>query len=55
MGDDRAQDAKGKAKEKFGNLSGNEDLQRKGRSDQAKASVKDKIGNVIGALRGKKR
>ncbi len=55
MGDDRAQDAKGRAKEALGNLSGNEGLERKGKSDQAKASVKDRVGKIIGSLTGKKK
>ncbi len=54
MGDDRVQDAKGQAKEKLGGLTGNEDLERKGKSDQAKASLKDKVGKVVDAVRGKK-
>ncbi len=55
MGDDRAQDMKGKAKEAAGNLTGNPGLERKGKSDQAKAGIKGKIGDALASLRGKKR
>ena len=53
MGDDRVQDLKGRAKEAAGDLTGNEDLERKGQSDQAKASLKDKVGKVANTVKGK--
>jgi uncharacterized protein YjbJ (UPF0337 family) len=53
MGDDRVQDLKGRAKEAAGDLTGNEDLERKGQSDQAKASMKDKVGKVADAVKDK--
>ena len=46
MGDHRAQDVKGKIKEAAGDLTGNEDLEAKGKTDQAKADVKEKVGDL---------
>ena len=37
----KAQDIKGKVKEKVGSATGNDDLEAKGRSDQAKSALKD--------------
>ncbi|MHB1445111.1 MAG: CsbD family protein [Acidimicrobiales bacterium] len=37
----KAQEMKGKVKEKVGSATGNEDLEAKGRSDQAKSALKD--------------
>ena len=37
----RAQDLKGKMKEKVGTATGNKDLRAKGKTDQAKAGLKD--------------
>ena len=53
MGDDRVQDLKGRAKEAAGNLTGDEDLEHKGKSDQAKASVKQKVGKVVDSVKDK--
>ena len=53
MGDDRVQDLKGRAKEAAGDLTGDEDLQRKGQTDQAKATIKGKVGNVVDAVKDK--
>ena len=53
MGDDKVQDLKGRAKEATGNLTDNEDLENKGKSDQAKASVKEKVGNVVDSVKDK--
>lgn len=36
-------DAKGRAKEAVGDLTGDEDLQREGEVDQVKGDVKDKV------------
>jgi uncharacterized protein YjbJ (UPF0337 family) len=36
-----AQDVKGNVKEAAGKLTGNQDLENKGKSDQAKSAVKD--------------
>ncbi len=41
-----AQDLKGKAKEAAGKLTGNEDLEGEGKSDQAKSAVKD-VGEKV--------
>lgn len=37
----KAQDLKGQAKEKIGEVTNNRDLEAKGKTDQAKAAVKD--------------
>lgn len=37
----KAQDLKGKAEEAVGSVTGNEKLEREGKSDQAKAALKD--------------
>ena len=36
-----AQDVKGKIKETVGGATGNKDLERKGKADQAKSAIKD--------------
>lgn len=41
-----AQDIKGKVKETAGKATGNEQLERKGKSDQAKSAVKD-VGEKV--------
>ena len=53
MGDEKIQDLKGQAKEAAGNLTGNEDLENKGKSDQAKASIKEKLGEVVDTVKDK--
>ena len=53
MGDDKVQDAKGQAKEGIGKVTGNEDLENKGKSDQAKASLKGKIGDAVKSVKDK--
>jgi uncharacterized protein YjbJ (UPF0337 family) len=47
------EDAKGKAKEAAGDLTGDEDLKRKGQLDQAGASVKKKVGDGVDRVKGK--
>jgi len=42
----KLQDVKGKVKETVGKVTGNEDLEHKGKTDQAKASVKD-VGEKV--------
>ena len=56
----KAQDMKGKVKEKVGSSTGNKDLRNKGKTDQAKAGlkdagekVKDAGSKVKDAVRGK--
>jgi uncharacterized protein YjbJ (UPF0337 family) len=41
-----AQDLKGKAKEAAGKLTGHQDLENEGKSDQAKSAVKD-VGEKV--------
>ena len=53
MADERVDDLKGRAKEAAGDLTGNDDLQREGKADQAGASVKDKVNKVADAVKGK--
>lgn len=43
---DNADDAKGRVKEAAGDLTGDEDLQREGKVDQATGKVKDVVGDV---------
>jgi uncharacterized protein YjbJ (UPF0337 family) len=54
-------ETKGRAKEAAGDLTGNDDLQREGKADQAGASVKemaekakDKVGDAVDAVKGKR-
>ena len=42
----KLQDVKGKVKETVGKVTGDEDLEKKGKTDQAKASVKD-VGEKV--------
>ena len=53
MADDRIDDLKGRAKEAAGDLTGNDDLQREGKADQAGASVKEKVNKVADAVKDK--
>lgn len=46
MGDGTFDDMKGRAKEAAGDLTGDRDLQREGKVDQATGSVKDKVGDA---------
>ena len=46
MGDGSGDDAKGRVKEAVGDLTGDKDLQREGKVDQATGSVKDKVGDA---------
>jgi uncharacterized protein YjbJ (UPF0337 family) len=39
----KSDDLKGRAKEAAGDLTGDKDLQREGKTDQAKGSIKDKV------------
>jgi uncharacterized protein YjbJ (UPF0337 family) len=51
MAEEKMDDLKGRAKEAAGDLTGNDDLQRKGKADQAGASVKDKVNKVANAVK----
>jgi uncharacterized protein YjbJ (UPF0337 family) len=46
MGDGSFDKAKGNLKEAGGDLTGDKDLEREGKVDQASGSVKDKIGDA---------
>lgn len=52
MGND-TEDMKGRAKEATGDLTGDKDLQREGKADQASSSVKDAVDNVKDKVTGK--
>lgn len=49
--DEKIEDAKGRAKEVVGSLTGNEDLKDEGKADQASASLKDKFGDIVDSVR----
>ncbi len=51
MGDGAADDAKGRAKEAAGALTGDDDLKREGKVDQATGTVKDKVGDASDKLK----
>ena len=44
-------DLKGRAKEAAGDLTGNEDLQREGKVDQASDTIKEKVGGAVDAVK----
>jgi uncharacterized protein YjbJ (UPF0337 family) len=46
MGDGTFDDGKGRIKEAAGDLTGDKDLQREGKVDQATGTVKDAVGDV---------
>ena len=46
MGDGTVDDGKGRLKEAAGDLTGDKDLQREGKIDQATGTVKDAVGDV---------
>jgi uncharacterized protein YjbJ (UPF0337 family) len=43
---ENGEDLKGRAKEAGGDLTGDKDLKREGKVDQASSSVKDKVGGA---------
>ena len=53
MADDKVDDLKGRAKEAAGDLTGNDDLEREGKADQAGASVKEKVNKVADKVKDK--
>ena len=53
MAEEKMDDLKGRAKEAAGDLTGNQDLQREGKADQAGASVKDKVNKVANTVKDK--
>jgi uncharacterized protein YjbJ (UPF0337 family) len=52
MSDKHVDEAKGRAKEAAGSLTGDESLKNEGRTDQAKSSVKDAVDNVADKAKG---
>jgi uncharacterized protein YjbJ (UPF0337 family) len=46
MGDGDVDTAKGRIKKAAGDLTGDEDLKREGRVDEASGTVKDKVGDA---------
>jgi uncharacterized protein YjbJ (UPF0337 family) len=46
MADERIDDAKGRAKEAAGDLTGDEDLKNEGKVDRASGKVKDAVSGV---------
>ncbi len=51
MGDGAGDSAKGNVKEAAGDLTGDKDLQREGKVDQASGTVKDKVGDAADAAK----
>jgi uncharacterized protein YjbJ (UPF0337 family) len=43
---EKGEDFKGRAKEAGGDLTGDDDMKREGKVDQASSSVKDKVGDA---------
>lgn len=52
MGDGKSDDAKGRLKEAGGSLTGDDDLKREGKVDQASGTVKDKVGDASDKVKG---
>ena len=52
MGDGAGDSAKGNIKEAAGDLTGDKELQREGKVDQASGTVKDKVGDAADAAKG---
>ena len=44
---EKTDDVKGRVKEAAGDLTGDKDLEREGKVDQASATVKDKVGDAV--------
>lgn len=51
MGDGAGDKAKGNLKEAAGDLTGDKDLEREGKVDQASGSVKDKVGDAADGVK----
>lgn len=45
-------EAKGRAKEAAGDITGNEEMQQSGKVDRATGSIKDKVNEVADKLKG---
>lgn len=52
MSDKNIDEAKGRAKEAAGSLTGDESLKNEGRGDQARASAKDTVDKVADKAKG---
>lgn len=50
--DEKVQDAKGRAKEAAGDLSGDKELKREGKVDQGSAKAKDLVDKAADKLKG---
>ena len=46
-------EAKGKAKQAVGDLTGNDDLRREGKVDEKAGQVKDKVGDAVDKVKDK--
>jgi uncharacterized protein YjbJ (UPF0337 family) len=53
MGDGAADKAKGNIKEAAGDLTGDKQLEREGKVDQASGSAKDKVGDAADSVKDK--
>ena len=51
MSDGDKDDLKGRVKEAAGDLTGDKDLQREGKVDQAAGTAKDKVGDAADAVK----
>ena len=52
MSDGTIDDAKGRAKEAAGDLTGDEDLKNEGKVDRASGKVKDAVGGIADKAKG---
>lgn len=50
--DNKGEDLKGRVKEAGGNLTGDKDLEREGKADQASAKVKDTVDDAVDKVKG---
>ncbi len=50
---EKMDELKGRAKEAAGSLTGDKDLKREGKADQAAASVKDAVGDAVDSVKDK--
>lgn len=48
----KSDDAKGRAKEAAGSLTGDDEMKNEGKADQAGAEVKDKVGDAVDKVKG---
>jgi len=51
MSHHKAEELKGRMKEAVGDLTGNKQLEREGKLDQASATTKDKVGKVVDSIK----